>query len=158
MDRQRDAGQGWAERPPGVPAQCWGSAQLSADVGKGRERALGMGAVLCLPALPELAVLLLRVFWRFSISDFGEKIIQKKKKVASQRRFYVSFPVDGGKYFSAFFLFCRWVDGGEITAAASAATNSPPIPNQHAEAARMEMLSRRRNIYIYICIYIFLNF
>jgi len=114
-----------------------------------------MGAVLCLPALPELAVLLLRVFWRFSISDFGEKIIQKKKKkVANKRLFYFSFPVDGGKYFSAFFLFCRWVDGGEITAAASAATNSPPIPNQHAEAAQMEMLSRRRNIYIYVYVYI----
>lgn len=27
-----------------------------------------------------------------------------KKKIASRGHFYVSFPVDGGKYFSAFFL------------------------------------------------------
>lgn len=52
------------------------------------------------------------------------------------------------------FFFCRWVDGGEIAAAASAATNSPPIPKQCVGAAPMQVLSRRKNIYTHVDVYL----
>lgn len=153
MDRQRDAGQGWAERHPGVPAQCWGSAQLSADVGKGRERALGMGAVLCLPALPELAVLLLRVFWRFSISDFGEKTIQKKNKLHLRDVFMFPFPwMEANISVHFFFSVGGWMGEKSLLL-----LQQPLTPLQYQTSMRRLHEWKcfpEEEIYIYVYVYI----